>query len=278
MRERCPLSSVPASQPALAVGPQAMRKAVAADADRGEYLVWDRVVLRAAADDSASVIGHVHAGEIVACVIRVGLEPACWMYVHRLRRLSPRATRSGWVLESSRLGRRSLDKLSSKESTAPAVIGDRATLREANHDRSWHAVEQRIKALEADAMHRGGSHSVAQSPVQEVAGAAAAASASISLHRTYVQRQNEIACAQQRQRLARGALAIASGRLPPSKTYWRQHSVTLNELSAVDRATVHKFHVDDPISPVEAVSQTSPTMEADDVPPMLQRLLQVRMQ
>eukprot|EP01043_Picozoa_sp_COSAG02_P029125 COSAG02_NODE_1799_length_10896_cov_8.648421_5_plen_276_part_00 len=267
------------SSPAAAgrgADPRALRKALAARADRSEYLVWDRVALRAEADDSASVFGHVHAGEIVACVKRVGLEHTCWMYVHRLRRLSPRATRSGWVQESSRLGRRSLDKLSTKERTAPVVIGDRTILREATHDRSWHAVEERIAALEADALHRGGRHSVAQAPVLGIAGAAASAdSASLSLHRANAQRQKETACAQQRQRLASGALAIACGRLPPSRTYWRQHSATLNKLSIVDPATTSKFHAHDLTSAANTIP--TPAMKVDDVPPMLQRLLQVRL-
>lgn len=262
------------------IGPRTLREALATRGVRSEYFVWDRVALRAEADDSALVVGYVHAGEIVACVKRVGLDPTRWMYVHRLRRLSPRATRSGWVQESSQLGRRSLDKLSTSERAAPAVIGDRTILREATHDRSWHAVEERIAALEADALHRGGRHSVAQAPVLDTAGAAAAAvGASLSLHRAHAQQHKETASARQRQRLASGALAIASGRLPPSRTFWRQHSVTLNELSTVDPATTGELHVDDIISAAIDTNTNFQTtrMEVDEVPPMLQRLLQVRM-
>ena len=259
--------------------PRARRKALAARADRSEYVVWDErpVAMRVRADESACVVGYVQPGEIVACVQRVGVDPTCWMYIHRLRWLSAQAARSGWVLESSRPGRRSLDKLSTHERTTPAAIGDPKLLREATHNRSWHAVEQRIAALQADALHRVGCHSAVQAPVQDVATGSAAATASVSLHRVHLEHHKQRARAQQRQRLASGALSIASGRSPPSSTYWRQHAGALKEWSLVDPATVR--HQSQASAPVPGASQStlaSATMDAQGVPPMLQRLLQVR--
>ena len=260
-------------------GPRALRKALASRADRSEYLVWERAVLRADADDSAANIGCLYPGEIVACVQRVGLEPACWMYVHRLRRLPPRSIRSGWVQESSRLGLRCLDKLSIKERTTPAAIGDLKLLRETTHDRSWYAVEERIATLEADALHRGGCRSAARVPVRKVPGAeaATAASACIGGYRIHAERQQEVARAEHRKRLASGALSIVSGRLPPSRYYWRQHGIALNERSVLDPATVGALYARGPTeTAVSQVTSVATTMEAQDVPPMLQRLLQVR--
>lgn len=259
---------------------RARRKALAARPDRSEYVVWDErpVAMRVRADECASVVGYVQPGEIVACVQRVGVDPACWMYIHRLRRLSPHATRSGWVLESSRPGLRSLDKLSTKERTTPGVIGDPKLLREATPYRSWHAVEQRIAALEADALHRGGCHSAAQAPARDVATGAAEAAASVSLHRVHAEHHKQSARAQQRQRLARGALSIASGRSPPSTSYWRQHAGALKECSLVDPATVRQLHTQASTTPPGASESAgvAVTMDAQGVPPMLQRLLQVR--
>jgi hypothetical protein len=272
----------PTSASTSAMGPRAHRRALAARADHSEYLVWDRTQLRAEADASSTVVGHLCEGEIVACVQRVGLAPSCWMYVRRLRRLPPRATRGGWVQESARPGLRALDKLSNKERTTPAVLGDPKQLREgSSHDRSWHAVEARIAALEADALHRGGGRGAARKPAQKRAGAGAMAAAqSLSLHRVNAQRQTERASIQQRQRLASGALAITAGRCPPSAHFWRHHSPSLNDGAALSPdptlAVLQSASKDlgaqtpFPSSP----SASAKTMAAANVPPMLQRLIQ----
>lgn len=266
--------------PRASGGPRSRRKALAARADHSEYLICERAALRADADEAAPVVGHVYPGEIVACVQRIGLYPACWIYAHRLRRFPPKTVRSGWVREYSQLGLCVVDKLLPKECTTPAAIGELKMLCASKpaHERSRQAVEERIAGLEVDALHRGGYRSVARIPVQEVPSPATAASASLSLHTANAEHQRERIRAQQRQRLASGSLAILSGRAPHSSKYWNQHGHALHERQLVDPATVRQLHADLGVATADSQKYASAaTMHAQDVPPMLQRLLQVRL-